>query len=167
MFEGKKPGQFTVQAQSKDYKEFISSFTIDVEDIFGISSYNGAETSITLPERIIGKNATNRRWRDLDINDYGLRSLSSTSIQDDINGEVTEIMNSSFQGKRITDITFSESLTSIRNSAFRDNILSSLTFPDNVTYIGLSAFSNNRLTEVNLPNKIREITSYAFANNHL
>jgi hypothetical protein len=67
--------------------------------------------------------------------------------------------------KRLTQITFPDSLTEIRRYAFKYCGLTSITFGRGLQIIESEAFQANKLTSVNLPASLKEIQHQAFFSN--
>ena len=72
-----------------------------------------------------------------------------------------------FSNRKITKVTFPDTITKIGNFAFYRNSIKEIDIPETVTYIGTEAFKNNQLTYVKLPNNLKTINALAFADNKI
>lgn len=95
-------------------------------------------------------------------------SEKDINIPEKINGlPVTAIGDEAFFRKKLTSITFPNTITYIGNRAFSYNRLTALILPDSLVSVGFLAFSNNRLAGITLPDSLVSIGMRAFTENRL
>ena len=80
---------------------------------------------------------------------------------------VTNIKNSSFYQKGLTEVTILNSVTFIGTNAFGDNNLTSINIPNSITSLGAFVFAENQLTSVTIPDNILILGDGTFQDNQI
>lgn len=89
-------------------------------------------------------------------------------IPSKIDGEtITEIGNSAFMGRGITQLSLPDTLLKIGDSAFKNNSLTAVIIPKSVIEIDDYAFSNNSIVNLYIPSTLTSMGKQAFNSNNL
>ena len=150
-----------------------------------ITDYTGRVKDVVIPDTLYGLKVT-----QISSEAFAYKELTSVVIPDaitEIGGRSYEIPGS-FQGNKLTKVTFGKGLKTIGVNAFRDNhTLTKIEFPDsliriennafldcgltNIVFgkglqtIDANAFRSNMITKLTLPVGLQEIRDNAFSNN--
>lgn len=128
-------GQNNTNIQAKNYGDY--TYEEQSDGTIAITSYNGNDAKVEVPQTINGKEVTN---------------LSSS-------------LSGAFYGcKNIVEIKLPDTITSIGENAFsKCSSLKKINIPDNTSVIGWGAFQDCKdLTEIKIPDNVTEIGYYAF-----
>ena len=80
---------------------------------------------------------------------------------------ITEIWESSFENRELSEIEIPDSVERINYRAFAWNQIISLSLPTMLNFIGEGAFARNRITEIIFSGNLQLIGNYAFRRNRI
>ena len=133
-------------------------YTLQSDDTYSVTGYNGTDTNVIMPRKYLGKSVAK-------IGNNAFYNKAITKV--DIPSSVTSIGNSAFSNCRsLTSVTFSgnSQLQTIGSRAFEYCFsLASMTIGDGVTSIGYQAFYDCRsLASIKIPDSVTKIGDSAF-----
>lgn len=102
----------------------------------------------------------------------GDRTFSNNTIENLVVGsnnytKSQKIVNGSFSGSKIKNITINSSVESIGSSAFSGKNIEKLTLNEGIKSIGNNAFYDNKIQTLTIPNSVTNISTGAFNSNQL
>ena len=150
-----KNGSTTQYETSKKIEVYKTAdhymYTVDKDGNYTLVSYFGEQQSITLPEKIDGK-------------DYSLKLENSTACNITVASGKSTLEELAFaNNKNIKTIVLPDSITTIGKSAFAKCINLESIVMNNVSVISTSAFENcENLSSLTLSKDLSKVESYAF-----
>ena len=143
-----------LNAKGNIYKESDKCYkTADNGDgTVSITSYDkNCGSVVNIPSTIKGKTVTKiingEGWNGK--NDYYSENLGA------------------FSNRKISQVTFPDTIKYIGDFAFYSNKITTLTLPNSVEYVGVETFKNNEINYLKMSDNLKTINSLAFANNSI
>lgn len=139
-----------------------------------ITSYDETcGTDVVIPETIKGKTVTKiangAGWNGInnenskDLGAFANRRITRVTFPETI----TVIGNFSFYGNNLTEVILPDSVTTVGIESFKNNSINFIKYSSNLTTIKELAFSTNKLTEINIPASVKSLGNGAFTLNNV